>query len=134
MTFLTTLLPALNRSEISRPQPAGDDLGTILRPVHNITETPEAFGLTVELPGVAKTGLELTADDTQIRIIGRRAWTQPEGWVARHRETTDASFELVLTHDHAIEVDRIAAELRDGLLRVSLPKTEALKPRRITVA
>ena len=134
MTFLTTLLPALNRSEISRPQPAGDDLGAILRPVHNITETPEAFGLTVELPGVAKTGLELTADDTQIRIIGRRAWTQPEGWVARHRETTDASFELVLTHDHAIEVDRIAAELRDGLLRVSLPKTEALKPRRITVA
>ena len=134
MTFLTTLLPALNRSEISRPQPAGDDLGAILRPVHNITETPEAFGLTVELPGVAKTGLELTADDTQIRIIGRRAWTQPEGWVARHRETTDASFELVLTHDHAIEVGRIAAELRDGLLRVSLPKTEALKPRRITVA
>jgi HSP20 family protein len=134
MTFLTTLLPALNRSEASRPQPAGDDLGAILRPVHDITETPEAYGLTVELPGVAKAGLELTADDTQVRIVGRRTWTPPAGWSALHRETADASFELVLAHDHAIEVDRIAAELRDGILRVSLPKTEALKPRRITVA
>lgn len=134
MTFLTTLLPVLNRSETSRPQPAGADLGATLRPVHDITETPEAYGLTVELPGVAKAGLELTADDTQVRIVGRRTWTPPAGWSALHRETTDASFELVLAHDHAIEVDRIAAELRDGILRVSLPKTEALKPRRISVA
>lgn len=134
MTFLTTLLPALNRPETSRPQPAGDDLGATLRPVHDITETSEAYGLTVELPGVAKAGLELTADDTQVRIVGRRTWTPPAGWSALHRETADASFELVLAHDHAIEVDRIAAELRDGILRVSLPKTEALKPRRITVA
>jgi HSP20 family protein len=134
MTFLTTLLPALNRAETSRPRPAADDLGVTLRPIHDITETTEAFGLTVELPGVAKAGLEITADDAQVRIVGRRAWTQPEGWAALHRETSDAAFELVLAHDHAIAVERIAAELRDGILRVSLPKSEAVKPRRITVA
>ena len=77
---------------------------------------------------------QLTADDTQVRIVGRRAWSRPEAWVTRHRESDGRPFELVLAHDHAIEVGRIAAELRDGILRVSLPKTEAVKPRRIAVA
>ena len=42
-----------------------------------------------------------------------------------------APYELVLTHDNAIDVEKIVAELRDGLLRVSLPKHEAVKPRKI---
>jgi len=39
----------------------------------------------------------------------------------------------VLTHDNAVDTDKIAAELRDGVLRVSLPKVEAVKPRKIAV-
>jgi HSP20 family molecular chaperone IbpA len=42
-------------------------------------------------------------------------------------------FELVLEHDNAINVDQIHAELKDGVLRVALPKQEALKPRKIAV-
>jgi HSP20 family molecular chaperone IbpA len=50
-----------------------------------------------------------------------------------HRESADAPYELVLAHENAIDVDKIAAEIRDGVLRVSLPKHEALKPRKIAV-
>jgi HSP20 family molecular chaperone IbpA len=39
----------------------------------------------------------------------------------------------VLEHDNSIDVDKIHAELRDGVLRVALPKTEARKPRKIAV-
>lgn len=133
MSLFNTLIP----SQAGKPAPTGQDrpsdLAYTVKPVFEIKETPEAFGATVYLPGVAKEGLEITAEEGQVRIIGRRAWKQPEGWTALHRESADAPFELVLTHENAIDVDKIAAELRDGVLRVSLPKHEALKPRKIAV-
>jgi HSP20 family molecular chaperone IbpA len=104
-----------------------------LRPVYDVKETPEAWGVAVQLPGVAKDGLELTAEEGQLRIVGRRAWQQPEGWTPLHRETTDWPYELVLSHDNVVNVEAIAAELRDGVLRVSLPKQEAVKPRKIAI-
>jgi HSP20 family molecular chaperone IbpA len=105
-----------------------------VKPAYDVQETPEAYRLTVHLPGVAKDGLELTAEDGEIRLTGRRGWTQPAGWTALHRETPDAAYELVLTHDNAIDADKIVAELHDGVLHVTLPKHEAVKPRKITVA
>jgi HSP20 family protein len=105
-----------------------------VKPAYHVQETPEAYRLEVYLPGVAKDGLELTAENDEVRITGRRGWTQPTGWTALHRETADVAYELVLTHDHAIDADKIAAELRDGVLNVTLPKHEALKPRKIAVA
>lgn len=128
-----TIVPSLSRSPSRRDQDRPADLGRTVKPLFEIKETPDAFGATVYLPGVAKDGLEITAEEAQLRIVGRRAWKQPEGWTALHRESVDAPFELVLAHDNAIDTDKIAAELRDGVLRISLPKHEAVKPRKIAV-
>jgi len=130
---LFTLVPSLSRSPATTGRQRPADFAVTVKPIHEITETTDAFGVTVHLPGVGKEGLEITAEENEIRIIGRRAWKQPEGWTALHRETVAAPFELVLSHDNAVEVDRIAAELRDGLLRIAMPKHAALKPRRIAV-
>jgi HSP20 family molecular chaperone IbpA len=105
-----------------------------VRPLYEVKETAEAWGLQVHLPGVAKEGLELTAEEGQITIKGRREWKAPEGWTAVYRESTDAPFELVLKHDNSLDVEKIHAELKDGVLRVSLPKSEAVKPRKISVS
>jgi len=98
-----------------------------------VKETDDAWGLTVHLPGVAKDGLEITAGDNELRIFGRRAWKQPEGWTSLYRESSDLPFELVLEHDNALEVEKIHAEVKDGILRASLPKAAAIKPRKIAV-
>lgn len=133
MALLNSLIPTFGR-QLARPQGSNDqDLGPTVKPLYEIKETDEAYGVTVYLPGVAKDGLEITADAAEIRIVGRRNWKQPEGWTALYRESTSVPFELVLSHDNAIDADRIAAELRDGVLRVSLPKAEAVKPRKIAV-
>jgi HSP20 family molecular chaperone IbpA len=132
MSLFTTLNP------LSRPEAPATEAqagsGPTLRPVYEVKETADAFGLTVYLPGVPKDGLEITAENDQIRILGNRTWRQPEGWTVLYRETSGIPFELVLRHDNAVDPGKIHAELRDGVLRASLPKAEGVKPRRIEVS
>ena len=134
MSLFNTLIPSLSRTPAASPADTAGDLGSTVKPAYEIKEAADAYGVTVFLPGVAKDGLELTAGDGEFRIVGRRTWQQPTGWTALYRESTQAPFELVLSHDNAIDADKIAAELRDGVLRVSLPKHEAVKPRKIAVS
>ncbi len=134
MSLFNQIVPRLSRS-LGRPAaaetPATPEF--TVKPVHELTETAEAWGLTAYLPGVTKDGLDLTAEQGVITIRGRRAWQKPEGWSALYRESIDAPYELTLEHDNSVDADKIHAELKDGVLRVSLPKAEAIKPRKITV-
>ncbi|MCX6951814.1 MAG: Hsp20/alpha crystallin family protein [Verrucomicrobia bacterium] len=134
MSLLQNILPSFNRAPAAIENSASADLGATVKPTYEVKETAESYALTVSVPGVTKDGLEVTADDTQVRVVGRRAWQQPEGWTSLYRESADATYELVLTHDNAIDADKVAAELRDGVLRVTLPKHEAVKPRKIAVS
>jgi HSP20 family molecular chaperone IbpA len=139
MSLISSLIPSIGAAPAAKADTAAGasqtaDLGPTVAPRYDVTETTDAFGLTVELPGVAKDGLELSVDHEQVRVIGRRAWKKPEAWTALHRETREAAFELVLEHGRAIDAEKVGAELRDGVLRVSLPKAEALKSRKIAVA
>lgn len=136
MSLFTNILPTFTRAPAAScaDGAACSTTESAIKPVYTVQETPEAYRLTVKLPGVAKDGLELTAENNELRITGRRGWTQPAGWTALHRETPESNYELVLTHDNAIDADKIGAELRDGVLTVTLPKPEAAKPRKIAVA
>ena len=129
MSLFHSILPnrgARNAAEDEKTFPS-------VKPRYEIQETGDAYGLTVHLPGVSRDSLEISAEDGRLRIVGRRTWRQPESWTSLYRETNDLPYELVLTHENDIDVDRIAAELRDGVLRVSLPRHESLKPRQIAV-
>lgn len=134
MSLINSIIPSLNRTPVERRSDGQNDLGPTVKPLYEVKETDEAYGLTVYLPGVAKDNLELTAEAGEFRLVGRRTWKQPEGWTALYRESSDVPYELALTHDNAIDGEKIAAELRDGVLRVSLPKAEAFKPRKIAVS
>lgn len=135
MTLFNQIVPRLSRA-LSRHEEYGSastEPEFTLKPVYELKENDEAWGLTVQLPGVAKDGLELSAEDGVLSIRGRRAWQKPEGWMQLYRETVDAPYALSLEHDNSVDVDKIHAELKDGVLRVSLPKAEAVKPRKIAV-
>jgi HSP20 family protein len=136
MSLLNSLIPAFARPNADLTTDAARDNAAVpgVRPVYDITESADAYGLTVQLPGVAKAGLSVTDEDGVLTIRGERAWKQPAGWTSLYRETSDRAFELSLRHDQAIDVEKIHAELVDGVLRASLPKAEARKPRKITVA
>lgn len=133
MSFLKALIPSTN-SETSLCEKQGcTESASTVRPRYELDETPEAWALTVFLPGVDKAGLEMTIDDGQLRIVGRRAWKNPGSWTALYRETSDAAFELAIDHDKAVDAEKVHAELADGVLRASLPKVAAIQPRKIAV-
>lgn len=104
------------------------------RPRYDVEETDLAYGLTVFLPGVAKSGLEITDENGELRVIGKRSSELPEKAAALHRESSDANYELVLSHDNSVDTDKIVAELKDGVLRLSVPKAESAKPRKIAIS
>lgn len=134
MSLFNSLIPTFNRTAATSANGQATAVSPSVKPAYDVRETPEAFGLTVYLPGVAKDAVEITAENDQLRIVGRRSWKQPEGWTALYRESASVPFELVLAHDNAVELDKVHAELRDGVLQLSLPKAETLKPRKISVA
>jgi len=131
MSFINSLLAKTAPATAEADRAASPEF--TLKPAYRISQTPEAWTLTAQLPGVAKDGLEVTAEDGVITIRGRRQWQQPEGWTSLYRESYDSGYALSLQHDHTVDAGRIQAELKDGVLRVSLPKAEAAKPRKIAV-
>jgi HSP20 family molecular chaperone IbpA len=128
MSLLNTLIPSLGR-QASEPL-----TGPTRRPTYTINETDSAFRLTVNLPGVSKEGLEVTDENGQLRIVGRPTRRLPEGAVALHRESSERSFELVLEHDTTVNPEKIEAEMKDGILNLTLAKAESARPRKISVS
>jgi HSP20 family protein len=133
MSFLNHFLSPFANGNGSSTATAPVESATI-RPRYEVAETADAYELTVYLPGVTKENLEITGEAGQLRIVGRRAWKQPEGWTSLYRETGEEPFELGFEHENVVNLDGVRAELRDGVLQLTLPKAESVKPRKITVA
>jgi len=130
MSLLNTLIPS-RRGAMTKDD---GEAHPVSRPLFEIDETDAGYGVTVYLPGVAKDGLEITDEGDELRITGRRASKMPGGLTALHRESSDADYELVLTHDSTVDTGKIGAELKDGILRLALAKAESAKPRKISVS
>ena len=99
----------------------------------NIYETKDGYTLEAEMPGVNKDGLEITLDGHEITITGHRAKEVDSG-EALFRERHNADYRRVFELDPAIDSARIAAKMNQGVLVLTLPKSEEVKPRKITVS
>jgi HSP20 family molecular chaperone IbpA len=120
------LRPARKNGEAEQEQ--------FLTPVHDLKEAGDAYGLEVFVPGVEKDAVEMAVDQGELVVTARRRWKTPEGWTELFRETSDANYRLRIDLNEAVNIDKINAELENGVLRVTLPKAEAIKPRKIDIA
>lgn len=99
----------------------------------NLYETSDGYELEAEMPGVNKDGLEITLEGHEITIVGRRARDVVNG-VTLFRERHGADYRRGFDLDPAIDTARISARMNQGVLFLSLPKSEAVKPRKIVVS
>jgi HSP20 family protein len=105
-----------------------------LRPVVDIYETGEGYILEAELPGVNKEGLSVTLEGNFLTLEGRRPEPAVPETGALYRESRSGDFHRVFHLDPAIDIEKVGAKIEQGILTVTLPKSEAVKPRKITVA
>ena len=102
-------------------------------PRYDVQQTPDAYVLTAQLPGVARADLETSLDGDKLTVHGRRTWTPPTEWAPVHREIGGADYLLVVELNQRVNRDAVKAELQQGVLTLTLPKAEALKPRKIEI-
>lgn len=103
-----------------------------IAPNVNILETKDGYVMQAEMPGVNKDGLDITLEGTEITITGRRNPETTPGEVL-FRERNGADYRRVFELDPAIDTAKISAKIEQGIVTVTLPKSEKVKPRRITV-
>ncbi|MBN1956916.1 MAG: Hsp20/alpha crystallin family protein [Desulfuromonadales bacterium] len=113
-----------NREEIRSP-------GRVLVPAVDIFESIESLTLTADMPGVEKSGLEISLEKGILTIKGTVES------VGRGRpilqEFSAANYYRQFKIPDLLDGDKSFAELRNGVLTLIIPKSEAAKPKRIEI-
>ena len=99
-------------------------------PMINVAESENAYIVDACLPGVALEDMELTLTARSLVIKAERK--SPEGRYFR-QERLAGSFQRIITLNVPVARDKVTARSENGILRVTLPKEEEVRPRRITI-
>jgi len=102
-------------------------------PAVNLWHDNEAFHLEAELPGFSLDEGEVSATENMVTVRGRRERTTPEGAETLRVERALTHFERSVGLPLPIDTSRVEATLTNGVLRVTMPKAESARPRRIEV-
>ena len=101
-------------------------------PRADIFETDTAVVILADMPGVGPDGVEVVADSRTLTVRGRIS-RSPTNAGLEHREFELADYHRAFTLTEDLDTDRIAGTLRDGVLRVEIPKSERVQPKKIPV-
>ena len=111
---------------------AGQRARTIY-PRASLRDTKEAFVLTAEVPGVAEADLKIAATHDSLTVSGERKTSAPEGYAVHREERGALRFARSFALPAKIDVEKITAGLKLGVLTVTMPKHPESQPKAITV-
>ena len=100
-------------------------------PLVDIYENDDEILLHAEMPGVRKDQITINIDNGNLSLSGIRKMTS-DG-VADWAEFGDVEYQRIFSVPQTIDVAKVRAELKDGVLALHLPKSEAAKPKTIKV-
>lgn len=123
---MTTSTAVQKRSEVARREPA-------LRPAVDIVEDAGGITLYADLPGVSKDRLTVQVEGDVLSIEGELSLDLPADLEATYSEVTVPRYRRAFTLSRELDSTRMSAELKNGVLRLRIPKAEEAKPRRIPV-
>lgn len=103
-------------------------------PAADIFETDQALTMMIEMAGVSKDGIEVKVEGDILTIDGRIDFSKYEGLQPLYTEYNVGNYNRTFQLSNAFEQSGIKAELKDGVMKLILPKVERAKPRRVNVA
>lgn len=105
------------------------------QPVCDLDDFGDHFLLTLEVPGVARSDLEIEIRDHDLVVTGERRrmeTKQPEsGWYSERRY---GKFQRSFSLPPGIDAEKVVADYENGVLRIAVPKAEAMKPRKVEIS
>jgi len=103
-------------------------------PAVDVIENPESFEVLCDVPGLEIGDMEISIAGNVLTIKGeKKANPDKDGAHTYREELREGRFQRTLRLPLAVDASRVDAVLKDGILMITLPKQEELKPRQITV-
>lgn len=120
-----------------RPTPARQEQhrqqAPAMIPRVDVLEDQTGITLLADLPGVAREALEIHVEGDSLTIEGQVSTATPEAMEATYAEVRVPRFRRMFTLSRELDGSRIEAQLKDGVLRLRIPKQEHAQPRRVQV-
>lgn len=113
----TTIIPALSRHHSSQ-----ETSSLVRQPHYECVDLPQALKLDVYIPGVEAGDVEIATRGPDLVVHARKPHHVRVNWQALHLESAQRDYELKLRLGHGVDFGALAADLRDGVLRVVVPK------------
>ena len=126
----TDITQATEKTPTDAPETAGG--GRIYRPLTDIVETDQGVSMMLEMPGVAADAVEITLENRVLTIRGKVDPVRPENLELAYAEYGEGDFERAFTLSEDFD-PRIEAEMRGGVLTLTLPRAPVAQPKRIAV-
>ncbi|MCG6860545.1 MAG: Hsp20/alpha crystallin family protein [Chromatiaceae bacterium] len=120
----------------SRQSPQAQDTresAPTLRPAVNVFEDTDGITLEADMPGVSKDRLQIRAERDSLLIEGDVHFSMPEGMEAVHADVRATRYSRSFALSRELDTENIDASLKDGVLRLRIPKRAEVRPRKIEV-
>ena len=105
----------------------------VFLPVADIYETQNALSVILEMPGVEKNNVEIRVEDGVLNVKGQLDLSKYQGLLPLYTEYNVGHYARSFQLSSKIDQNKISAELKDGVLFLTLPKVDEAKPRTIQV-
>lgn len=110
------------------------DKAVAVRPAIDVEETADALKITVEVPGLEKDAVDVSIEDSQLTISGEKQVSEDREEANVHvRERRYGRFKRTLTLPSSVDTSQADARYENGLLLITFPKSDEVKPRRLEV-
>ncbi|HMO51938.1 MAG TPA: Hsp20/alpha crystallin family protein [Kiritimatiellia bacterium] len=103
-------------------------------PAVNLYEREHEVVIVADMPGVSEKNVDLTVEKHVLTISGKAEWMEPAGYELRYREFAPVEYRRVFSLTSDLDAEHITAAIKNGVLTVTLPKSEKAKPRKIAVS
>ncbi len=103
-------------------------------PATDIYESDAGLVLVLDMPGVDKDGVNITLEKRVLTVTGKSSHHAPGDFNPVHAEYRDGVFERSFTISEAVDGERISASMKQGVLKLLLPKAQAATARKIPVS